>query len=75
MLGRVGGLYVGLRRHPGRSESRDSGHFKPDCWLSPFNIFVTPGLGPGVRAEQPNAPRRRMDCRIKSGNDERTVQP
>jgi hypothetical protein len=35
----------------------------------PTRHFVTTGLDPVVHAEQPNAPDRRMDCRVKPGSD------
>jgi hypothetical protein len=35
-----------------------------------LHVFVTTGLDPVVHVASPSALRRRMDCRIKSGNDE-----
>jgi hypothetical protein len=36
--------------------------------LDPISC-VTPGLDPGVHTDAPRARHRRMDCRVKPGND------
>ena len=69
----LGGTAARLFKLPPRNDEaeRESEAIRQSGWVivRPIKLRVTPGLDPGVHADSQNTHGRRMDCRVKPGND------